>query len=81
MAKRTSHLIHLGPNSVGVKRKRKREKLPLLSRFFGNPTVDVRRSKRQSRPPQRELQVETGNWEFRQTPRGRGFLLLGLILV
>ena len=66
-------------NSVGreeERRKRKgekarREKLHLLSKFPGDRTGGFRRIKKKSASPRQELQVETGNGEFRQTPRGR----------
>ena len=56
---------------------KRRDKLPILSSFPGDSTVDVRRSKRQSSSLKRELRVETGIGEFRQTSRGRRFFLLG----
>ena len=52
---------------------KRRERLLILSSFPGDPTVDFRRSKKQSSSSRRELWVETGIGEFRQTPRGRGF--------
>ena len=55
---------------------KRRDKLIFLSIFLGNSTLGVRLSKRQSLSSRRELQVETGIGEFRQTPRGGGFFLL-----
>ena len=55
---------------------KRRERLLILSRFLEDPTVDICRTKGQSRSPLWELRVETGIGEFRQTPRGGGFLLL-----
>ena len=63
------------------RRRRMREKLYLLSRFFCNRTVDSGRSKRQSWPTPRELCVGTKISWFHQALRGSGFLLLGLILI
>ena len=51
--------------------------MSLLSRISGNPIVVSRRSKKESCSTQRDLRVGTGFEEFRQTPRGRGFSLLG----
>ena len=63
-------------------KKRRGEKGSSFSLVFpGDPNVGVRRSRRQSRSPQRELRMGTEIGEFRQAPRGRVFLLLGLILV
>ena len=53
-----------------------RDRLLILSRFLEDPTIGIRRSKGQSQSPWWELRLETGIEEFRQTPRGRGFLLL-----
>ena len=50
-----------------------RERLLLLSKFLGDPTIDLRRSKRQSSSTRRGLQIKAEIEEFRQTPRGRGF--------
>ena len=52
------------------KKKRKRGFL-LLSKIYGDRTVDFRRSKRQSSSTRRELRMGTKIWEFCQTPRGR----------
>ena len=49
------------------------EKLHFLSRFYGDRTVDFRRSKRQSSSTRRELRVGTRIQGFRQTMRVRGF--------
>ena len=77
--------LDFGPNQWrGGERERKRrrkereeeverEALYIVSRFFGDWTVGFHRSKRESYFSRRELQVETGNWEFRQTSRVRGF--------
>ena len=54
-----------------------RQKLYLYSRFLGDRTVGLGQSKRQSSFSRQEFQVRTEIREFRQTPRGRGFLLLG----
>ena len=58
-----------------------REKVQLLSRFPGDWTVGFQRGKKQSYSPRQGLRVGTVFGEFRQTPKGRGFLLLDLILV
>ena len=52
----------------------------LLSRNTGDPTVDGFRDKKESCSTRKRLRVGTGFKEFRQTPRGRGFSLLGFIL-
>ena len=57
-----------------------RENLLLRSSFPGDSAIDVYRCKRQSSSSRRELRVGTRIGEFRQTPRGRGFFLLGFIL-
>ena len=54
-----------------------REREPLLSRFAGDPTVEILRAKKESCFTRRDLRVYSGFREFRQTPRGRGFILLG----
>ena len=51
--------------------------MSLLSRISGNPTVGSLRDEKESCSMQRDLRVGTGFEEFRQTPRGRGFSLLG----
>ena len=56
---------------------KRREKLLFLSSFLEDSTIGVSRSKRQSSSSRRELRVEIGIGEFRVTPRGRGFFLLG----
>ena len=61
--------------------RRRREKLHLLSKFDGDRIIGFHRSKRQSSSTPRGFRIETKIGEFRQVPRGRGFLLLGLILV
>ena len=57
-----------------------RESKPLLSRFTGDPTVEILRSKKKSRSTHRGLRVGSGFGSFRQTSRGRGFILLGFTL-
>ena len=52
----------------------------LLSRNTGDPTVDGFRDKKESCSTRKGLRVGTRFKEFRQTPRGRGFSLLGFIL-
>ena len=52
----------------GRRREKEREAPPP-----GDPIVGVRRSRRKSRSPQRELCVGTEIREFRQVPRDRGF--------
>ena len=49
----------------------------LLSKFPANPTVRILRDKKESCSTRRGLHVGSGFREFRQTPRGRGFILLG----
>ena len=46
----------------------------------GDPTVDGFRDKKESCSTRKGLRVGTRFKEFRQTPRGRGFFLLGFIL-
>ena len=53
------------------------ERERLLSRTVGDPTVGSRRDKKGSCSTRRGLRVGIGFKEFRQTPRGRGFSLLG----
>ena len=53
------------------------EREPLLSSFSANPTVGSVRDKKESCSTRRGLRVGTGFKEFPQTPRGRGFSLLG----
>ena len=52
----------------------------LLSRISGDPTVGSLRGKKESCSTRKGLRVSTRFKEFRQTPRGRGFSLLGFIL-
>ena len=52
------------------------ERVFLLSRNMGDPTVGSLRDKKESCSTQRGLRVGTGFREFPQTPRGRGFSLL-----
>ena len=52
----------------------------LLSRNKGDPTVDGFRDKKESCSTRKGLRMGTRFKEFRQTPRGRGFSLLGFIL-
>ena len=49
----------------------------LLSKISRDPTVDSLRDKKESCSTWRGLRVGTRFKEFRQTPRGRGFSLLG----
>ena len=51
--------------------------MSLLSRFTGDPTVEILRAKKESCSTRRGLRVDSSFREFRQTPRGRGFILLG----
>ena len=51
--------------------------MSLLSRFTGDPTVEILRAKKESCSTRRGLRVDSGFREFRQTPRGKGFILLG----
>ena len=44
---------------------------------MGDPTVDDLREKKEGYSTRRGLRVGTGFREFPQTPRGRGFSLLG----
>ena len=69
------------PNLRGRVRERERERLYLLSRFSDDRIIVFRQSKRKSSSLRQGLCIETGVGKFRQTPRGRGFLLLGLILI
>ena len=55
--------------------------MPLLSKIPGNRTVGFLRAKKESGSMQRGLCVGSGLGEFRQNPRGRGFILLALLLV
>ena len=54
-----------------------RERERLLSSFLANPTVGGLRDKKESCSMRIGLLVGTGFREFPQTPRGRGFSLLG----
>ena len=54
-------------------KRRRREKLHFLSRFYGNRTFGFRRSKRQSSSMRRGLRIETKIWDFRLALRGTGF--------
>ena len=49
----------------------------LISKISRDPTVGSLRDKKESCSTQKGLRVGTGFKEFRQTPRGRGFSLLG----
>ena len=51
--------------------------MSLLSRFTGDPIVEILRAKKESCSTQRGLRVDSDFREFRQTPRGKGFILLG----
>ena len=52
-----------------------------LSKFPGDPTVGILRSKKESCSTRRGLRVGSGFKEFRQTPCGRGSILLVLFLI
>ena len=54
--------------------------MSLLSKIPGDPTVEIRREKKQSCSTRRDLHMGTGFEEFQKTPRGRGFSLFGFIL-
>ena len=45
-----------------------REREPLLSRFAGDPTVGIRRDKKESGSKRRGLCLGSGFWSFQQTP-------------
>ena len=60
-----------GPDWVLV-----RERERLLSRFTGDPTVEILQAKKESCYTRRGLHVDSSFREFRQTPRGREFILL-----
>ena len=49
----------------------------LLSKFLRDPTVGSLRDKRENCSTRRGFRVDTRFREFPQTPRGRGFSLLG----
>ena len=53
------------------------ERERLISRFLANPTVEIRRDKKESCSTWKSLLIGSGFREFRQTPRGRRFFLLG----
>ena len=53
------------------------ERERLISSFPANPTVGSLRDKKESCSTRRGLRGGTGFKEFSQTPRGRGFSLLG----
>ena len=54
------------------------ERDKLLSKISRDPIVGSLRDKKESCSTRRGLRVGTGFKEFPQTPRGRGFSLLGL---
>ena len=54
-----------------------REKFRLLSKIVGDPIVGDLRDKKENCSMRRGLRVGNGFREFPQTPRGRGFSLLG----
>ena len=56
------------------------EKLHLISKIYRDQAIGFRRSKRQSSSTRREFYVGTRIWGFRQTPRGRGFSHILVIL-
>ena len=51
--------------------------MKLLSRFVGDPIVEILRAKKESCFTQRGLRVYSSFREFRQTPRDKVFILLG----
>ena len=51
--------------------------MSLLSRILGNLTVGSLQDEKESCSTRRDLRMGTEFEEFRQTPRGRGFSLLG----
>ena len=51
--------------------------MPLLSKIPGDPTVGSFRVEKESCSTRRGQRVGSGFLEFRQTPLGRGFSLLG----
>ena len=51
--------------------------MKLLSKISGDLTVGSLRDKKESCSTRRGLRLGTGFREFPQTPRGRGFSLLG----
>ena len=53
------------------------EREKLLSKFSADPTVRIIRDKKENCSTRRGLRVGSNFREFRQTPRGRGFSLLG----
>ena len=55
--------------------------MSILSRILENRTVGFLRSKKESRSMRRGLRVGSGFEEFRETPYGRGFILLVLLLI
>ena len=84
--KRNSELLHLkkekkktcrGDAGSHFQTFRKRERVFLLSKFLGDPTVGSLRNKKESCSTRRGLRVGTRFREFPQTLRGRGFSLLG----
>ena len=48
--------------------------------IFGEPVVEMRQGKRQSRSMRLELRVGTRNWGFRHVPKGRCFSYIGYFL-
>ena len=54
-----------------------RESVFLLSKFLRDPTVGSLRDKKKNCSTRRGFRVGTRFREFPQTPRGRGFSLLG----
>ena len=52
------------------------ERVFLLSRNTGDPTIGGLRAEKERRSTQSRLRVDSGFVSFRQTPRGRGFSLL-----
>ena len=85
-------IVLFSSNSKGAKRDWKKretsssfngiflgERVFLLSRNTGDPTVGGLRAEKERRSTQSRLRVDSGFASFRQTPRGRDFSLLGFI--
>ena len=51
--------------------------MSLLSRFTGDSAIEILRAKKESCSTRKGLRVDSGFREFRQTPIGRRFILLG----
>ena len=69
------------PNNSGWRKKKEKgreeeilvREAPPLSSFPSDQTDSSRWIKKKSASPSKEFLVETGNGEFRQTPRGRSY--------